>query len=99
MFLPGFHFVPFGLRAFPATSFPRMRESRNQSIQNSCVTGSRVRGDDEMIRLSIAGYVMRSAPDYQSSSAFRSTSLTCFGLALPCVAFITWPTKKPNTFC
>ena len=31
-------------------------------------------------------------------SRARSSSLTCAGLALPAVAFITWPTSQPSTF-
>ena len=27
----------------------------------------------------------------------RSSRLTTFGSALPCVSFITWPTRKPST--
>ena len=30
-------------------------------------------------------------------SFFFSSSLSCAGLALPPVAFMTWPTKKPNS--
>ena len=30
-------------------------------------------------------------------SFFLSNSFTCCGLALPWVAFITWPTKKANS--
>ena len=33
----------------------------------------------------------------QPASFFFSSSLSCAGLALPRVAFITWPTKKPNS--
>ena len=33
----------------------------------------------------------------QPSSRCFSSSLTIAGLALPCVAFITWPTKKPKS--
>ena len=33
----------------------------------------------------------------QPSSSFFKVSLTAFGLALPPVAFITWPTNQPNS--
>src|SRR5690606_19758511 len=35
---------------------------------------------------------------YSFTSRARSSSFTSFGLALPCVFFITWPTKKPSVF-
>lgn len=33
----------------------------------------------------------------QPASFFFSSSFSCAGLALPPVAFITWPTKKPRS--
>src|ERR1700730_4755400 len=33
---------------------------------------------------------------HQPPSLRRSSSFNCAGLALPAVAFITWPTKNPN---
>ncbi len=35
-------------------------------------------------------------PPRQASSAFRKSSLTALGLALPPVDFMTWPTNQPN---
>src|SRR5262249_59517339 len=40
----------------------------------------------------------RLAPLYQRNN-FCSSSCTRAGLALPCVAFMVWPTKNPNTCC
>ncbi len=38
-------------------------------------------------------------PDGSHAESFRrSKSLTCCGLALPPVVFITWPTNQPMTF-
>src|ERR687897_1664050 len=37
--------------------------------------------------------------DSGSKSFLRRSSLTTFGSALPCVSFITWPTKKPSRPC
>ena len=34
-----------------------------------------------------------------TSSSRLSSSLTSFGLALPPLPFITWPTRKPNVCC
>ena len=33
----------------------------------------------------------------QPPSFFFNSSFSCAGFALPAVAFITWPTKKPNS--
>ena len=38
-----------------------------------------------------------SATVHQPASFFFSRSLSCAGFALPPVAFMTWPTKKPNS--
>src|SRR5262249_40197287 len=35
--------------------------------------------------------------DLQPASFFFKSSLSCAGFALPPVALITWPTKKPNS--
>ena len=34
----------------------------------------------------------------QASSFFRMNSAACFGSALPCDIFITWPQSQPSTF-
>src|SRR6478672_662385 len=41
----------------------------------------------------------RPSPGYSQPSFARSRSLTTCGLALPAIAFIAWPTKKPNSAC
>ncbi len=35
---------------------------------------------------------------HDPESIFFSSSFSCAGFALPAVAFIAWPTKKPNSF-
>ena len=47
-------------------------------------------GDETADDIRVGG---RAHPD----SFFFSSSLSCAGLALPPVAFMTWPTKKPKS--
>src|SRR5512137_2365901 len=51
--------------------------------------------DDESCRMAQSA---KRAGDFYPSSFFFKSSLTNCGLAFPWVAFMTWPTKKPNTF-
>ena len=47
-----------------------------------------------------SGLPRRCAPRNDDQPNFaRSRSLTSCGLALPAMAFIVWPTKKPNSCC
>ena len=43
-----------------------------------------------------AGHGVEPGDHRQASSAFLSSSFTTFGLALPPVDFMTWPTNQPN---
>ena len=45
----------------------------------------------------LRGGKIKAGTPAQPPSFFFSTSLTSWGLAWPCVAFITWPTNQPKT--
>jgi len=74
------------------------RDRRGADHRDRLPGADRRDGRGVRVRVRVSPHTPRGRDARRHACSFsRSSRLTTFGSALPCVSFITWPTRKPST--